>query len=133
MEEDKVIDEDGVLILFKNASDEDIKLMIDLLSDEYSVYLRVLYNIIDDRNKFLMVLDVLSEQRFYFPERRKVYKTLEKVMIYNYVRDRGFDQGAISDVAKQYSKRTEQVRKIIKKINEKKNGQLIGEGKDDED
>lgn len=127
------MDEDGVLILFKNASDEDIKLMIDLLSDEYSVYLRVLYNIIDDRTKFLMVLDVLSEQRFYFPERRKVYKTLEKVMIYNYVRDRNFEQDAISDVARQYAKRTEQVRKIIKKINDKKNGELIGEGKDDDE
>ena len=127
------MDEEGVLILFKNASKDDIELMIDLLSDEYNVYLRALYNIIDDKNKFLMILDVLAEQRFYFPERRKIYKTLEKVMIYNYVKDRNFEQDAISDVARQYAKRTEQVRKIIKRINEKKNGSLIGEGKEDDD
>lgn len=127
------MDEDGVLILFKNASKEDLELMIDLLSDEYNTYLRVLYNIIDDRDKFLMVLDVLAEQRFYFPERRKIYKTLEKVMIYNYVKNRNFEQEAISDVARQYAKRTEQVRKIIKRIDEKKNGGLIGDGKEDDD
>lgn len=126
------MDEEGVLVLFKNANDDDIKLMIDLLSDEYNIYLRVLYNIIDDRKKFLMVLDVLSEQRFYFPERRKVYKTLEKVMIYKYVKERNFDSDAIKDVAKQYAKQTEQVRRIIKKINAKLGGEKIGEGKDDE-
>ena len=118
------MDEDGVLILFRNASNDDIELMIDLLSEDYSSYLRVLYNIIDDKDKFLKVLDALAEQRFYFPERRKIYKTLEKVMIYNYVKNRNFEQDAITDVAKQYVKRTEQVRKIIKRIDDKMNGCL---------
>ena len=52
-------------------------------------------------------------QKVQFPERRKIYKTLEKVFIYNYCKAHNFSESSYLFMAKQYNKRIPQTRAIV--------------------
>ena len=55
----------------------------------------------------------MAGQKVQFPERRKIYKTLEKVFIYNYCKSRGFTEDSYVYMAKQYGKRVPQAKAIV--------------------
>lgn len=126
----------GCLALFKNITDEDMELFIDLVTNDFSPFLRVLYNIVGDKNKILRILDAFEGQRIYFQDRKKFYKTLEKVTIYNYIKNHNYAPEAYSSMSKQFQKRVSQLRNIVDRINALKSGEpykFVGSGGDSDE
>lgn len=115
--EEKIFDEKGSLLLFRQATEEDMDLMLKLLSSEKYEFISILRYIIGNDEDLLKVLDTLSGAKVVFPERKKIYKTLEKVFIYNYVKSRGFSQQAYVAMAKHYDKRVTQVKAMVDTMN----------------
>ena len=111
--EEKLFDEKGSLLLFRKATEDDIDLMLKLMSSDKYEFITILRNIIPDDKDLLKLLDMMSGAKIVFPERKKIYKTLEKVFIYNYVSSRGFSQQSYVIMAKQYKKRVTQVKAIV--------------------
>lgn len=110
---EKVFDEKGSLLLFRKATKEDIDLMLKLMSSERYEFISLFRDIIDDDLSLIKLLDMMSGNKITFPERRKIYKTLEKVFIYNYIKAHNFSNQSYVAVAKQYGKRTTQVKAIV--------------------
>lgn len=123
----------GCLALFKNISDEDMQLFIDLVTNDFSPFLRTLYNIVGDRNTVLRILDAFEGQRIYFQDRKKLYKTLEKVTIYDYIKNHDYEHEAYSTMSKQFSKRVSQIRNIVERIDELKSGKYYTFVEEDSD
>ena len=111
--EEKLFDEKGSLLLFRKATEEDIDLMLKLMSSERYEFITILRSMIPDDRDLLKLLDMMSGAKVIFPERKKIYKTLEKVFIYNYVSSRGFSQQSYVVMAKQYKKRVTQVKAMV--------------------
>lgn len=111
--DEKVFDEKGSLLLFRKATEEDIDLMLKLMSSEKYEFLTILRTVVLSDIDLVKLLDMMSGAKVTFPERRKVYKTLEKVFIYNYVKERDFSQQSYVAMAKQYGKRVTQVKAIV--------------------
>lgn len=107
----------GSLSLFKNITDEDVLLFIDMITNDFSPFLRVLYNIVDDKTLILKILDAFEGQRIYFPDRKKIFKTMERVVIYNYIVNHNYSEESYSAMSKQFSKRVSQIRNIVDRIN----------------
>lgn len=112
-EKDKIFDEKGSLLLFRKATDKDIDLMLTLMSSEKYEFITLLREVVDDDTEMLKFLDMMSGARVLFPERRKIYKTLEKVFMYNYIKAHNFSRSSYIAMAKQYDKRVTQVKAII--------------------
>ena len=72
----------GSLLAFKDLTKEQKDIFIKLISDDYSYLFQVLFNIIEDDNLVLEIIDILAGQKIQFPTRKKLYKLLEK--LYNY-------------------------------------------------
>lgn len=111
--EERLFDEKGSLLLFRKATEDDIDLMLKLMSSERYEFITVLRSMIPDDRDLLKLLDMMSGAKVIFPERKKIYKTLEKVFIYNYVSSRGFSQQSYVIMAKQYKKRVTQVKAMV--------------------
>ena len=111
--EEKLFDEKGSLLLFRKATEDDIDLMLKLMSSERYEFITILRSMIPDDRDLLKLLDMMSGAKVIFPERKKIYKTLEKVFIYNYVSSRGFSQQSYVVMAKQYKKRVTQVKAMV--------------------
>ena len=111
--EDKIYDEYGSLMLFNKVSDKDIDLLMMLICRGQNSYLRLLREVVKDDMSLIKLFDVMSGQKVQFPERRKIYKTLEKVFIYNYCKSRNFSDDSFVFMAKQYGKRIPQTRAIV--------------------
>lgn len=111
--DEKIFDEKGSLLLFRKATEEDIDLMLKLMSSEKYEFLTILRTVVLSDIDLVKLLDMMSGAKVTFPERRKVYKTLEKVFIYNYVKERDFSQQSYVAMAKQYGKRVTQVKAIV--------------------
>lgn len=109
----KLYDEYGSLMLFNKVSEEDIDLLLTLLCRGQDCYLQLLREVVKDDMALVKLFDVMSGQKVQFPERRKIYKTLEKVFIYNYCKSQNFSESSIVFMAKQYGKRIPQTRAII--------------------
>lgn len=109
----KVFNERGSLLLFRKATQEDIDLMLKLMSSDKYEFLTILRTIIDDDRDMLKLLDMMSGAKVTFPERKKIYKTLEKIFIYKYVASRNFSQQSYVAIAKMYDKRVTQVKLIV--------------------
>lgn len=116
MEEKKLYDEAGSLLLFSKATKKDIDLLLTLLSVDKYDYIDILRVIFKDDIKLIKFLDIMAGQKVHFLERRKVYKTLEKVVIYNYCKSRNFSEDSFKTMAKQYDKRIPQVKSIISTV-----------------
>lgn len=110
---EKIFDEKGSLLLFRKATEEDIDIMLRLMSSDKYEFISILRSVIHDDVDLLKLLDMMSGSKVVFPDRRKVYKTLEKVFIYQYVKDREFSQQSFVAMAKQYDKRVTQVKAIV--------------------
>ena len=61
----------------------------------------------------IKLFDVMSGQRINFPERRKIYKTLEKAVIYNYCKERNFSDSSFLLMAKMFKKRVPQTKAMV--------------------
>lgn len=113
--EEKTCNSLGSLLLFRNATKEDIDLMLNLISSDKYEFISILRTQIDDVT-LIKILDMLSGIKVQFPERRKIYNTLERIFMYNYVKSRDFTQEAYSSCAKQFNRRTAQVKAIIENM-----------------
>ena len=109
----KVYDEYGSLMLFYKCSKEDIDLLINLLARGNNSYIQLLRDVVKDDLSLIKLFDVMSGQRVVFPERRKIYKTLEKVFIYNYCKSQNFSEDSYVFMAKQYGKRIPQTKAVV--------------------
>lgn len=130
---EKLYDEYGSLLLFNKLSSQDLDLLLKLLcKNQDSSYLYLLREIVKDDVSLIKLFDVMSGQKVQFPERRKIYKTLEKVLIYNYCKSQNFSEISIVSMAKQYGKRIPQTRAIINTM-QKFIDAKTNEGFEDED
>ena len=111
--DDKVFDEKGSLLLFRKATASDIDLMMKLMPSERYEFISLFREVIQDDTELLKLLDMMSGVKITFPERRKIYKTLEKVFMYNYIKAHNFTQSSYVAMSKQYGKRVTQVKAII--------------------
>lgn len=106
----------GSLVIFKNLSKQQKELFIKLISDDYSSLVQVLFNIIEDDNKVLQIVDIFAGQKIQFPSRKKLYKLLEKIKIYTYVKSKDYSSDACQLLAKQYKKRVSQIRATASRV-----------------
>ena len=111
--DNKVYEEIGSLLLFNKASKNDIDLLMTLLCRGSNEYISLLRSVVKDDFNLLKLFDVMSGQKVQFPERKKIYKTLEKVFIYNYCKSQNFSDESFVFMAKQYGKRIPQTRAIV--------------------
>ena len=111
--DNKVYEEIGSLLLFNKASKNDIDLLMTLICRGQNQYLQLLREVVKDDMSLIKLFDVMSGQKVVFPERRKIYKTLEKVFIYNYCKSQHFSDESFVFMAKQYGKRIPQTRAIV--------------------
>ena len=121
---DKLMDETyavGCLVEFNDIDYEQRDLLIELMSRDYSYLFKVLYNIIEDDALTLKLIDIFADKKIKFPSRKKVYKTLEKIKIYTYIKRHNYSETSINVLAKQYKKRPSQIRILISKIEESLN------------
>lgn len=111
--EKKIYDELGSLMLFNKVQSKDIDLLLTLICRGQNQYLQLLRSVVKDDMSLIKLFDVMSGQKVQFPERRKIYKTLEKVFIYNYCKSQNFSDDSYVFMAKQYNKRIPQTRAIV--------------------
>lgn len=109
----KVYDEYGSLLLFSKASQKDLDLLMTLLCRGNNEYIALLREVVKDDMSLIKLFDIMSGQKVQFPERKKLYKTLEKVFIYNYCKSRNFSDDSYVFIAKQYNKRIPQTKAIV--------------------
>lgn len=108
----------GCLVEFNDIDYEQRELLIDLMSKEYSYLFKVLYSILEDDALTLKLIDIFADKKIKFPSRKKVYKTLEKIKIYTYIKRHNYSDASINVLSKQYKKRPSQIKILIEKINE---------------
>lgn len=110
---EKIYDEYGSLMLFNKATKEDIDLLMMLLCRGQNSYISLLRELVKDDMALIKLFDVMSGQRINFPERRKIYKTLEKAVIYNYCKERNFSDSSFLLMAKMFKKRVPQTKAMV--------------------
>ena len=105
----------GSLLAFKDLTKEQKDIFIKLISDDYSYLFQVLFNIIEDDNLVLEIIDILAGQKIQFPTRKKLYKLLEKIKIYTFVKNKNYSQDSCKLLAKQYNNRQRKKKWLVRK------------------
>jgi hypothetical protein len=105
----------GSLIVFKDLKDNEVDLLIKLLSDENSYLFQVLFNVIGI-NDTLKLIDIFSDNKIIFPPRKRIYKLIEKIKIYEYIKSKNESEEAYKLLSKQYNKRISQLKSIVERI-----------------
>lgn len=114
-----VDDEDfsvGSLVTFSNITPEQREIFIKLLSDDFSYMFQVLFNVLEDDALVLELVDIFADKRITFPPRKRIYKLLEKVRVYTYVKNRNYSEDSYVILAKQYKKRISQIKSMVKRV-----------------
>lgn len=106
----------GSIITFKDLTDEQRELFIKLVGEEFSPVLRVLFSILEDDYLTLEIIDILAGNKVQFPTRKKLYKLLEKVKIYSFVKSKDYSSDSYKLLAKQYKKRISQIRSTVERV-----------------
>lgn len=106
----------GNLVSFRNMNQEQVELFIKLISDESSYLFQVLFNVLEDDDAALQLIDIFAGQKIQFPSRKKIYKLLERIKIYTYVKSKGYSQESIQLLAKQYKRRNSQIKSYVDRI-----------------
>ena len=106
----------GNLVSFRNMNQEQIELFIKLISDESSYLFQVLFNVLEDDDLALQFIDIFAGQKIQFPSRKKIYKLLERIKIYTYVKSKNYSQDSIQLLAKQYKRRNSQIKSYVDRI-----------------
>lgn len=107
----------GSLSTFRDLSDEQKNLFIKLVSDDCSSVFQVLFNIIDDNLLTLELIDIFAGEKISFPNRKKLYKILEKIQIYTFIKSKGYSQESYQLLAKQYKRRISQIKSVVDRVN----------------
>ena len=102
----------GSLSTFRNLSEEQKKLFIKLVSDDCSSVFQILFNVINDDLLTLELIDIFAGERIAFPNRKKLYKLLEKIQIYTFIKSKRDSPEAYQLLAKQYKRRISQIKAI---------------------
>ena len=111
--DNKIYDELGSLLLFSKATEEDIDLLLQLLAKGRYSYIDLLRELVVNDMALVKLLDVMAGMKAQFPERRKIYRTLERIFIYNFCKKRNFSESSYKIMSKQYGKRVPQVKAIV--------------------
>ena len=106
----------GCLSSFRNLSNEQKDLFIKLISDDCSSAFQILFNILDDNILALEIIDIFAGEKINFPNRKKLYKLLEKIQIYTFINSKGRSSEAYQLLAKQYKKRISQIKAVVDRI-----------------
>ena len=106
----------GCLSSFRNLSDEQKDLFIKLVSDDCSSSFQVLFNILEDNILTLEIIDIFAGEKINFPNRKKIYKLLEKIQIYTFINSKGRSAESYQLLAKQYKKRISQIKAVVDRI-----------------
>lgn len=106
----------GSMVIFKNLTNEQRDIFLKLISDEYSYLFQVLFNILDDNILTLELIDIFAGQRIQFPTRKRMYKLLEKIQIYTFVKNRNYSSESYRLLAKQYKKRVSQITATVERV-----------------
>lgn len=106
----------GSLLNFRNLDEEQKNIFIKLLSDDCSYQFQLLFNILDDNILVLQIIDVFANTKIVFPNRKKIYKLLEKIQIYTYVKKKNYSNEAYKLMARQYKKRISQIKDTVTRI-----------------
>ena len=107
----------GSLSTFRDLSDEQKNLFIKLVSDDCSSVFQVLFNIIDDNLLTLELIDIFAGEKISFPNRKKLYKILEKIQIYTFIKSKGYSQESYQLLAKQYKRRISRIKSVVDRVN----------------
>lgn len=106
----------GKLLSFRHLTKEQQDLFIKLISDDNSSLYQVLFNVIDDTQKTIELIDILAGEKLIFPNRKKIYKLLEKIQIYTYIKHRDNTEKSYQLLAKIYNKRVSQIKAAVNRI-----------------
>ena len=106
----------GSLLSFKDMTKEQKDIFIKLISDDCSFVFQILFNIIEDDNTTLELIDIFAGKRLLFPNRKKIYKLLYKIQIYTYIKSKNYSVEAYQLLAKQCKKRVSQIKAIVNRV-----------------
>ncbi len=108
------MEKSGIFSLIK-LNDRESDAFLDYLrkSSNTPVYDLLNYVAGDD---YLKVLDLMAGMLIKIPSRKNLYRDVEQIKIYCYVRDRGFTLEALQSASKIYSKRMAFVRRSVERI-----------------
>ena len=106
----------GKLLVFRDLTEEQKNIFIKLVSSEYSYIFQVLFNIIDDDYLTLELIDILAGQKLQIPSRKKIYKLLEKIRIYTFIKSKNNSLEAYKLLAKQYNVRISQIKSAVNRV-----------------
>ena len=106
----------GSLLIYRDITEEQKNLFIDFLSTEVSSSFKILFNVIDDDYLVMELLDIFAGKKIQFPDRKKLYKLLEKIKIYTYIKSKNYSPDSYKLLAKQYKKRISQIRSTVERV-----------------
>ncbi len=106
----------GKLLAFRDLTEEQKNIFIKLVSNEYSYIFQILFNIIGDDYLTLELLDILAGEKIQIPNRKKLYKLLEKIRIYTFIKQKGESPEIYKLLAKQYDVRISQIKSAVNRI-----------------
>ena len=116
----------GSLLQYRDIDSKDRELMIALLSDKNkskdkennsdSYLFKVLFNVIEDDYLVIELADIFAGKKISFPSRKKLYKLLEKIRIYKFVKNRNYSESAYILLSKKYKKRINQLKSCVTRI-----------------
>ncbi len=106
--------EAGILSLI-NLSDRESEIFLEYLrkSNKTPAYDFINYMIGENYIKFL---DLMAGTNVKVPSRRSLYRDIEYIKIYVYVRDRGFTDESMRNASKIYNKKMVFVRRAVEKM-----------------
>lgn len=108
--------ESGCLVSFRNLTQEQKDIFLRLVTDECSYAFQVLYNIIQDDEIVMEIIDIFADKSIRFPSRKKMFTLLEKIQIYTQIKGKNFSDEQMTILARQMSKRKSQIKTTVDRI-----------------
>lgn len=104
----------GIMSLIK-LSDKEADLFLEYLrkSGNTPVYDLIVYM---NGDSYLKILDLLAGVSIKIPNRKNLYRDIEHIKIYSYVRDRGYNLSVLHSASKVYNKKMAFVRRSVEKM-----------------
>lgn len=110
----------GSLAIYRDLTDNELELLIKLLPKDLSKVISLIFNIFGT-DQGLEFLDIFADERISLPSRKRLYKLIEKIKIYVFIKSKKESDDAYKLLAKQLDKRISQLHQIVSKIDESLN------------
>lgn len=107
----------GSLAIYRDLTDNELELLIKLLPKDLSKVISLIFNIFGT-DQGLEFLDIFADERISLPSRKRLYKLIEKIKIYVFIKSKKESDDAYKLLAKQLDKRISQLHQIVSKIDE---------------